>query len=99
MYQGLPFLIMEYKDIIRSEEPIINTMDLEDMVLMLCSVGRPNVYCSKSGDFKVSVEMFVSAKGASFDIGSEFGHKTPKSAAMECIERVRIALKDIKQLA
>jgi hypothetical protein len=68
---------------------------LEDVLLELAKWGRPSVYCGREGGWRVSVEVNITPTGAKFEVASEFGHKTPTVAALECRERLMASVKAI----
>ncbi len=61
---------------------------LEESLIFLCSFGEPKL--SKMSDgWYARIDMFVSSKGASFEISSQFDHKTPMEAVNTLIDRVK----------
>jgi len=67
-------------------------MELEEILIELHRFGFPNVFCNKDG-WRVSVDVHVNATGAKFDVGSDFKHHSPSSAASECLQRVQIIMR------
>ena len=74
------------------EEPAPKT--LENALVLLCSYGEPRLTKMKSGWY-AKIEMFVSSKGASFDIASEFDESTPMEAVNVLIARLQKTLSDL----
>lgn len=64
---------------------------LEDLLAALATFGKPRLSLQPRG-WHACVEMHVSAVGVSFDVNSDFDHKTPSAAARQCAERVLAAL-------
>ncbi len=64
---------------------------LEDLLAALATFGKPRVSLQTRG-WHACVEMHVSAAGVSFEVKSDFDHKTPSAAARQCAERVLAAL-------
>lgn len=67
-------------------------MPLEDLLVKLCEFGEPRVGMYSSG-WVSSIKMHVATVGTSFEVRSEFGHRTPLVAARECANRVIETLK------
>lgn len=67
------------------------TERLEDALAELVKYGDPSIRLMSRGWY-CGIEMHHSALGASFDVRSEYDHKTPMDAARQCIERVHQAV-------
>ena len=79
------------------EDGGINTdADVGSMLTALQSYGKPHLFLGRSG-WNASVGMHVSSKGASFDIKSEYDHKTPGEACVELVKRVEATLADLSK--
>lgn len=63
------------------------TSSLEDMLEASKSLGEIGV--SYMGDgWYCRIEMYVEAKGASFEVKSDFRMPTSRSAVLQCLQRV-----------
>tara|TARA_R110000824_G_scaffold188319_2_gene369695 strand:- start:3359 stop:3625 length:267 start_codon:yes stop_codon:yes gene_type:complete len=69
---------------------------LEDVLLELERYGEPRVSKLKNGWYS-SVEVFVTGKGISFDVKSDYNLATPHGAASQCYDRLMLAIKSIKE--
>jgi hypothetical protein len=67
-------------------------MPLEDLLVKLCEFGKPRVGMYGSG-WHCHIDMHVASVGTSFEVKSEFGHRTPLVAARLCANRVIETLK------
>ncbi len=76
-------------------EEICATTDLESSLNSLCSFGQPKLSKMDNGWY-CRIDMFVSSEGASFEIQSNFDHKTPSDAVNTLIERLQKTLSDFK---
>lgn len=61
---------------------------LEDALLDMCQYGAPKLSMLKTG-WHCWIEMRVTGSGVSFEVKSEFGHKTPRAAVNECRNRIK----------
>ena len=52
-------------------------LSLEEILVALCRAGNPRCSKMKSHGWMASCEMHVSAAGTTFEVRSEFTHKTP----------------------
>lgn len=69
---------------------------LEELLVAMQKFGKPRLgMYGNDGRWSCAVEMHVSAKGATFEIKSEFGLTDPLSAAKQCYERVVQTLRDL----
>ncbi len=69
-------------------------LSLEDIMAELYKVSFPDIICSeREGLFWAQATMRIKVQGAVFKVSSEHGHKTPKDAAAELLERVNNAIK------
>lgn len=68
---------------------------LSERLVWLKRFGRPRVSCFKDGAWGATIEMHVSAKGATFDIKSDFDCATPDAAIDQAIERMLDTLSKI----
>jgi len=71
-------------------------LSLEEILVALCRAGNPRCSKMKSHGWMASCEMHVSAAGTTFEVRSEFTHKTPIDAARECAQRVVATLSQWK---
>ena len=60
---------------------------LEELMVSMCQYGQPKLSMMDSG-WHCWIKMHVQSAGASFEIKSEFGHKTPTAATKECADRI-----------
>lgn len=74
----------------RADQP--RPTDLNEQLIALARYGKPRLGMYSQG-WCATVEMNTNTTGTSFEVKSEFGHKTPATAVAECIERVHTALK------
>ena len=65
--------------------------DLETVLMQMSRHGRPKLFLQQSGWY-CSVDMFVAAVGAKFDVASDFGKPSALSAAEECAARIETML-------
>lgn len=72
-------------------------MSLEELLNELAKYGKPRIAHTGSGWY-CAVEMYVSAAGVDFKVDSDFGMKSPMSAATQCASRMNQALRDIDKL-
>ena len=70
-------------------------IDLEAVLLELAKYGSPRVLMINR-QWHACCEMNTIAKGCEFNVRSEFKHDTALSAATQCLERARSAVKDAK---
>ena len=68
---------------------------LEDVLIELERYGEPMLLKMKKG-WLSKVEVFVTGKGTSFDVRSDY-RRTPHDAASECYDRLMLAIKLIKE--
>lgn len=78
----------------RNEAITRNT--IEKYLNDLTSYGMPRIFQASDGGWSSCIDMRVSSLGASFEVRSEFDHKTPLEAVRCCHERVIKALKDLR---
>ena len=69
---------------------------LEDILIEFENYGEPRLSKLKSGWYS-SVEVFVTGKGISFDVKSDYEWATPHGAASQCYDRLMLAIKSIKE--
>lgn len=68
--------------------------NLSHTLMALNKVGAPRLRWSAAFEsWHATIEMFTSVAGASIDVKSEYGHKTPDAAVQELHERVVNALR------
>lgn len=65
---------------------------LESILDALQKFGRPRVCMVDANGWYCVVEMNTTAKGAEFNIKSDFGMASPLLAAQQCLERVESAM-------
>lgn len=68
---------------------------LEDVLLELAKWGCPRLHCHRDGEWSAMVDANITPQGAKFEVRSEFNHKTPMTAALQCRERLLAAVKAI----
>jgi hypothetical protein len=78
-----------------SIKSVMPGQSLGELIRALQDYGKPRVGLL-SGGWHASVDMYVTSKGASFDIKSDFTHDTPEEAATVCLHRVHETLADLK---
>lgn len=64
---------------------------LDDALLDMCRYGQPKLSMMDSG-WHCWIKMHVASQGATFEIKSEFGHKSPRAAVDECRARIRATI-------
>lgn len=64
---------------------------LESILIYMQAYGKPRLSKHSSG-WHSSIDMQVATIGASFEVASDFTHKTPLEAAIECRKRMNDAL-------
>lgn len=62
--------------------------DLSGRLLYLQRYGRPVVHCYDDGSWSVKIGMHVASAGASFDVRSDFDHRTPDAAMEQLLSRI-----------
>ncbi len=75
-------------------------LEKEDLVLLLNKLalyGKPRLGVFDKG-WHCVIDLFATGKGVEFKVASEFGHQSPLSATLECIERLIEVLDGIKKL-
>lgn len=72
------------------------SVDLHQLLLNIAQWGEVSMFRLKGGWF-CKLEMHVELLGTSIDVRSEFGHKDPSSAVLQCQERA-IALRKTQGL-
>lgn len=77
---------------------VVNHVDgeLETELLSLTKHGKPRLSLQTRGWY-CSIDMNTNAEGASFDVKSEFGHKTPSDAVAQAKRRAQQAVKTISE--
>jgi hypothetical protein len=78
-----------------SIKSVMPGQSLGELLRNLQGYGKPRVGLFNNG-WHVSVDMYVTSKGASFEIKSDFTHDTPEEAAQVCLHRVHETLADLK---
>ena len=71
-------------------------MNLEEILIYLSQFGKPRIGIYSTQGWHCNVEMFVTGKGISFEIKSDFGHETPLAAAQCCKRRLEDTLAQIQ---
>jgi len=66
--------------------------DTDSLLAAAASIGDSSLYKLPTG-WSFTVEIPTALAGAQFKVRSEFGHPTARSAILECIQRVKEALK------
>lgn len=70
---------------------VSENINLESFLIALSAYGDPNLLKQSEGWY-VGIKMHTASLGASFTIRSDFDHKTPLEAAIECRKRMNDAL-------
>ncbi len=74
----------------------IDKTPLEDLLAVLSLYGKPRTgVFGSDGTWHCVVDVYVSGAGVSFEVKSEFKHTSPRSAAIQCVERLQEALSSI----
>lgn len=73
-----------------------NHHTVEELLIELERFGYPKLIKIDDDGWYAKIEVFVTGKGVSFDVVSEFGRKTPKDSLVQCHERLISALQKIK---
>jgi len=71
---------------IKRESATLQTLD--DALADMCRYGQPKL-SMMDGGWHCWIKMHVASQGATFEIKSEFGHKSPRAAVDECLARIR----------
>jgi len=66
--------------------------DTDTLLAVAGEIGNSTLYKMPSG-WSLTVEIHTVLAGAQFKVHSKFGHRTARSAIIECLERVKEALK------
>lgn len=66
--------------------------DTDALLDLAGKTGETSLHRLSSG-WRCSIELPTVLAGAQFRVGSEFGHPTARSAIIECLARVKEALK------
>jgi hypothetical protein len=66
--------------------------DTDSLLAAAASIGESHLYKLPSG-WCFTVEIPTSLAGAQFKVRSEFGHRSARDAILECIQRVKEAVK------
>lgn len=78
--------------LVKSSQTAPQTLD--DVLQEMCRYGQPKLSMMDSG-WHCWIKMHVASKGATFEIKSEFGHKSPRAATDECYERIVSTIRNI----
>lgn len=82
----------------RTNEPVQETLDtLEKVLTEMTKYGKPRISFQGDGWYSCIV-MNTNADGVSFDIQSEFKHKTPADALFQCRERMMAVISQYKDM-
>ena len=73
-----------------------NHPSIESYLTELEKYGNP-VLRKMDGGWYSKIEVFVTGKGVSFEVDSDFGHSTPTNALALCCDRLKTALEKINQ--
>lgn len=77
----------------------VDLIPLEECLALLEKYGRPHLSKSRhKNGWHVRIDVFVVGKGVSFEVMSDFYHKTPKIAANVCYAQLLIAMKKIAEV-
>ena len=76
-------------DLIKKEnEVILKDKGLEGLLLMIAKHGKASLWQLPNGSWSCRSEMRVTSVGVTFQIKSDFDHKTPTEAARTCLFRI-----------
>lgn len=76
-------------DLIEKEnEVILKDKGLEGLLLMIAKHGKASLWQLPNGSWSCRSEMRVTSVGVTFDIKSDFDHKTPTEAVRTCLFRI-----------
>lgn len=73
----------------------IDTMTLEEALDELSKFGDPRL--GVYGGWHCSIKVFVTGKGVQFEVKSGFDNHKPIDAVRVCLNRLKKALKEIKE--
>lgn len=73
----------------------VDTLSTDEALNILQHYGKPKL--GKYGGWHCNVEVFVTGKGVSFEVKTDFKQSSPNLAARECLRLLLAALKDIKE--
>lgn len=76
-------------DLIEKEnDVIIKDKGLEGLLIMIAKHGKASLWQLPNGSWSCRSEMRVNCVGVTFEIKSDFDHKTPTEAARLCLFRI-----------
>lgn len=76
-------------DLIKKENDVIlKDKGLEGILLTIAKHGKLSLWQLPNGSFSCRCEMRVNSVGVTFEIKSDFNHKTPTEAARLCLFRI-----------
>jgi hypothetical protein len=81
----------------RLEEPVM----LEELLDELGRYARLRLRMADNDTWSCHADLRIVTAGGTFEVRSEFGHRTPTAAASECLERVKAVVdsaSDLKRL-
>lgn len=70
--------------------------DLATILVELSKYGKVRLGQYSTSGWHCGIEVFVTGKGLAVEVKSEFGHKHPMDAAMECSARLVSMMNDMK---
>ena len=76
------------------EDPKYRYGSLEENLMILSKYGKVRLSMYDEGWY-CCVNMFVTGKGVSFEVESDFGLKSPSDATCQCKERLNTQLKKL----
>lgn len=74
--------------ITQAKEITLQYKGLEGILLKIAEHGKLSLWQLPNGSFSCRCEMRVNSVGVTFEIKSDFNHKTPTEAAMLCLFRI-----------
>ena len=90
---GESFTLRSMKNVALLQAFQAKTASLEELLIHLCKWGKPRLARMSKGWYCV-LEVFVTPAGVSFDVKTEFDHKTPHDAACQCYDRLLKAIEE-----
>lgn len=79
---------MNYLSKDESNQMAGESLSLEDMLLAIAKHGKPFLHNHDDGTWSCKTSMHVSSVGVSFEVRSDFTHKSPYSAVKQTLDRM-----------
>ena len=71
--------------------------DLNELLLQFQQRGLPQLHCFNDGTWTCLIKIHTAAPGTSFEIKSDYTHRSPLEAALQCQERMIEALSKLER--